>query len=382
MLQTAMKRQYVMLKPMAAGLSGFARLEADASGMLLQLTGKGLRPHAEALRVFLYAGDGAVAELGQVPVNPQGQANLTAEIAQQQWGFSPSRLQAVLVVSGDKKPKPLMIGLCAQQSAGSLLDAKNALLALCEKLGQGEPRLEGPGAPVEALPASTAALPAPATALPAPAEALRAPAKTAAAPALPTRRALSAPLPKDPTPQEVFLSAIDPTVYIPAESHSREPASREPVSREPVSRRPASREPVAQPPRAAQAAPAPDPATASLPTYRRRKNDIPADSLPALSWPTQWKELAQHFESRMPIAPFWAPGWRFVRIPMARAGSFVLGRHWKDGQVNRIAYAVPGVKNQPPPKELARYRWQQGRDGQGYWVLWQEVNTTKGLPRK
>lgn len=36
----------------------------------------------------------------------------------------------MLLLSGGAEPVPLMIGLCVQQSAGSLLDAKNAALAL------------------------------------------------------------------------------------------------------------------------------------------------------------------------------------------------------------------------------------------------------------
>lgn len=364
MATSTVKRQYILLKPMASGVNGFARLETQRDYILLQLTCKDLKPHAKALRVFLYAGEGAVQELARAQVNAQGQATVTADVPQREWAMSPSRLQALLILSDDPEPKPLMLGLCAQQSSGSLLDAKNAMLALCSKLSVRVLEPADPPRPARAsLPSGAAALPSAANP-----EAYHAPPPSpqTGTRLLPGRRALPSSVPRDPTPQEVFLSAIDPTVYIAAEGESSRLASSGPV------RLSEDTSTASLPTRFGTEA---EPDEPEPPVSNRRWTDgaLPVDRLRPLEWPTKWRELAPHFQNRMPVAPFNAPGWRFVRVPMTRGGSFVVGMRWQDNRVQRIAYAVPGIRNQPPPKELARYRWQQGRDGQGYWVLWQEA---------
>ena len=40
------------------------------------------------------------------------------------------------MVENNVAPRPLLIGLCTETSAGSLLDAKNASLSLCDKLAR------------------------------------------------------------------------------------------------------------------------------------------------------------------------------------------------------------------------------------------------------
>ncbi len=366
MASNALKRQYIMLKPMATGLSGFARLETEANGILLQLTCKNAAPHAKALRVFLYAGEGSVQELGRAPVNPQGQAMLTVDIPQRQWSFSPSRLQAVLVLSDDREPKPLLLGLCVAQSAGSVLDAKNAMLALCDKLAskttlvpvgaEPAPREERPsaGRSARALPLppaspsrepSAGTQPRPLTSAPTHSPSIF---LETSAP-----RQLLQPLPRDTTPQEVFLSAIDPTVYIAAEGERVPLGDRSPRKTEKEDAKDQEEKPAV--------------------VFARPADSQAVTRLRPLEWPAKWRELAPHFAGRVPFAPFQAPGWRFVRVPMTRGGSFAIGIHWEGMRVSRIAYAVPGARDQVPPKELSRYRWQQGRDGQGYWVLWQEA---------
>ncbi|MEG0269734.1 MAG: hypothetical protein RR821_05725, partial [Clostridia bacterium] len=126
-------QRLIMLKPMQNGVSGYARLESRSGQTQLQINARGLR--TAALRAFWYSGGGEVRELGTAHVNPRGEAAITAEAPREV--FAPERLQALLLVAGGDEPSPQMIGLCVQQSAGSLMDAKNAILALCEKLSRG-----------------------------------------------------------------------------------------------------------------------------------------------------------------------------------------------------------------------------------------------------
>ncbi|MEG1472357.1 MAG: hypothetical protein RSD76_07920, partial [Clostridia bacterium] len=132
-LMSDISQRLIMLKPMQNGVSGYARLESRSGQTQLQINARGLR--TAALRAFWYSGGGEVRELGTAHVNPRGEAAITAEAPRAV--FAPERLQALLLVAGGDEPSPQMIGLCVQQSAGSLMDAKNAILALCEKLSRG-----------------------------------------------------------------------------------------------------------------------------------------------------------------------------------------------------------------------------------------------------
>ena len=87
----------------------------------------------------------------------------------------PERLQALMLISSGEQPKPLLVGLCVQQSAGSLMDVKNAALSLCERLSR--PAAAPPGPPV--------LLPIP----------------------------VDSPKEQKKLPREIFLPAIDPTPY-------------------------------------------------------------------------------------------------------------------------------------------------------------------------
>lgn len=122
--------QLIMLKPMQTGLSGYARFQTERGRALVQINLRGIA--CGGIRAFWYAAGGLVRELGTAPVNPRSEAALTAELPWDQ--YAPDRLQALLLVEDGPAPRPLMIGLCARQSAGSLLDAKNASLSLCERI--------------------------------------------------------------------------------------------------------------------------------------------------------------------------------------------------------------------------------------------------------
>lgn len=130
----------LMLKPMRPGVTGYARVQSERGQTLLQVHARGLR--VAGVHVFWYAGDGEAVKLGTARVNPRSEASLTADAP----GLAPERLHALIVLSDEPEPAPLLIGLYAGQDAGSVLDAKNAALALCDRLSrsrQERPRREG-----------------------------------------------------------------------------------------------------------------------------------------------------------------------------------------------------------------------------------------------
>ena len=106
---------------------------------------------------------------------------------------------------------------------------------------------------------------------------------------------------------------------------------------------------------------------------------LPPDSVLRLSdvrWPESVAPLREYFDTLAPCAPFEAPGWRFVRVPL-QAGSpseyGVVGVHVRGHAIDRAAYALPGRQDVLPPGGLQGYSWHAGRDGQGYWLLIQEA---------
>lgn len=183
-------RQTVMLRPMASGASGYARVESEGNHTVVQLHARGLK-EGEA-RLFWYMSDRAAKQLAQGRVNERGEISLESEAPKN--AVAPERLQALILLSGDEAPKPLLIGLCVEQSAGSLLDAKNAALALCEKLKkQPEPEPEPPPPPTPQV----------------------------------------KPVVRESLPREIFLPAIDPAPYaVAADAPEEKPKPKAP----PVSR--------------------------------------------------------------------------------------------------------------------------------------------------
>ncbi len=178
-----LSRRTILLKPMQPAVSGYARMQTDGGTTILQLHARGLEDGQE-VRLYWYLSDQAAQLIAQAAVNAHGEVSVEAEAPD---AVSPQRLQAVILISGGENPKPLLIGLCTEQSAGSLMDAKNAALALCERLSAARRPAVQPVA-VE-VPAYKP-----------PAEALQ------------------------PLPREVFLPAIDPAPYAQAsDTVSEEP---------------------------------------------------------------------------------------------------------------------------------------------------------------
>lgn len=109
--------------------------------------------------------------------------------------------------------------------------------------------------------------------------------------------------------------------------------------------------------------------------HLRAETDTEAvDALPVLDWSESAAGLKPYFDECPPIAPFDAPGWRFVRAPSPLRGVpyCAVGYLARDNRVVQVAYAVPGSPYQAPAP-LPGYRYQPGRDGKGYWTLWQRV---------
>lgn len=166
-------RRTIMLRPMQTGVSGYARLQCEAGGTQVQLHARGLPPGQA--RLFWYLSDRAAREVAGGTVNPHGELSLEAEAPSD--AVAPERLQALILLTGGAEPRPLLIGLCVEQSAGSLLDAKNAALALCERM--------------------------------------RAKPEPAQPPPEPKPQPVPSPV-RETIPREIFLPAIDPAPYLAA----------------------------------------------------------------------------------------------------------------------------------------------------------------------
>lgn len=165
-----LSRRTLLLKPMHTAVSGYARLQTENGRTLVQLHARGLSEGQ--VRLFAISSEHAARELGQAQVNAHGEASIEAE--------APMHTQALILLG--MPPKPLLIGLCEKQDAGTVLDVKNTALALAQKLQPMKRETEPPPAPK----------PSP---------------KPAPTPSL---------------PREIFLPAIDPAPYMQAASAPEE----------------------------------------------------------------------------------------------------------------------------------------------------------------
>lgn len=106
-------------------------------------------------------------------------------------------------------------------------------------------------------------------------------------------------------------------------------------------------------------------------------NAPPIDGLQPVYWPRPVSDLKVYFDTLPPFAPFDAPGWRFVKVSLpgrSPAPFCAVGIKVQGHTVSEVAYALPGRQGTLPPPGLKGYRWQMGRQGQGYWTLWQAIS--------
>lgn len=332
---TELHQKFLLLRPMRTGVSGFARMQWERGQAWVQLNVRGAP--GEGVRAFWYSSGGEARELGTCAANARGEASLEGPAPGGL--YAPERLQALIVVENNVAPRPLLIGLCTETSAGSLLDAKNASLSLCDKLARAANRREmmGPKPLAAAAPREEAgekrAKEAPKTPIPAP------------------QRAASAPNPRreKKLPREIFLPALDPAPYVPA---MERPAEAPPPVRQ-------------ESPAPVSAAPPPEPEQIKKPP----RTGVPVGRLPNLEWPKAFRSLQEYFVKCPPDAPFDWPGWRFVRVSRQGDGLWI-GRQAKDSRVWRVAYAMRGA---PPRDDPRPYQPVRGRNGELYRVLVQRA---------
>ena len=129
---TELHQKFLLLRPMRTGVSGFARMQWERGQAWVPLNVRGAP--GEGVRAFWYSSGGEARELGTCAANARGEASLEGPAPGGL--YAPERLQALIVVENNVAPRPLLIGLCTETSAGSLLDAKNASLSLCDKLAR------------------------------------------------------------------------------------------------------------------------------------------------------------------------------------------------------------------------------------------------------
>lgn len=153
----------------------------------------------------------------------------------------------------------------------------------------------------------------------------------------------------------------------------------------PVERPSAAPQPPEPEPSAATA-PVPDAPCWTPPPPPPVRPRLTVGALPRLRWPQGLAELPGWFASLPPAAPFDAPGWRFVEVPLAAgapASRCAVGILARGTRLLRVAYALPGHAAALPPGGLRDYCWMQGRHGQGYWVRFQNISANyTALPAK
>ena len=387
------QRLYILLRPCAQGGGGYARVEQARGKYTLTVNAHGFSPSEEGIRVLLAArdegGGAAVCDLGSLPVSDKGQSSLKRDVAATPGGLPLASYSALCIAKEWPNPKLLLMGPLEENSSlSSYLIGETVCRYLSvptNKISESVLSEEKPAPPaLSPAPASgsrPAALPKKADAAPAAVAAplqisispvaISAPSEPYAAkpPASP-----AAPIKTDMLPDTALKESVPFPLprAVPAPKPASEPAVPRPAATRPISEPPAENPELAVFTSAMERAVFPPDVPAAGPLSGRP----PVNALPRLHWPAAVKELENYFSTYPPFAPFDAPGWRFVQVPMA-AGStipfYAVGMLARDGNVTQVAYAVPGERGALPPPGFSGYRWQQGRNGQGYWTLWKRA---------
>ena len=386
----AVTHQMIMLRPMQAGISGYARLQGDTGRQLIQVNLRGMQ--CEEMRVFWYAGEGLVREVGRSLTNLRGEASLHGELPLE--AAAPRRLMALLITDGDERPRPLALGLCTAQSAGSLMDAKNALLALCDKLARLSGQTSAPLA--EALAAPLPEKSADQSEKPVNRQKNRSasnrgkasPKAGGQADGRPDAEKVAQKLPlesaaprrerpgyreaqADRLPREVFLPAIEAKARPERRRFQREmaaPDRQKPRETAAIPQRDETAAVRHQSPTKDEMVPGSIPLPAAEPFPRAqavqpsaaRQRGLPADRLPCLQWPAAFAPLAGYFDRCMPQRLLDWPGWRFIQVPESKSALWI-GYRQQDGRVQQVAYALPADAKPPQGQPFQPARAADGR---------------------
>jgi len=98
-------------------------------------------------------------------------------------------------------------------------------------------------------------------------------------------------------------------------------------------------------------------------------------------WPEPVEPLRALFDGDWIEAPFDAPGYVFARAPMAAEGGMsycAIGVRPDMGLPQTVCYAIPSTFSIEPPPGMEGYSWQGGAR-EGFWVIWQDVNTGEAV---
>jgi len=400
------QRLYILLRPCAKGGGGYARLEQVRGKYTLTVNAHGFSPSEEGIRVLLAArdegGGSAVCDLGALPISTKGQSSLRREVASMPGGLSLSSYSALCIAKDWPHPKLLLMGALEENNSISTYLMEETVSRYLSVPSRSEdvetstkesktPSVSSP-APQKALHPAAGAIPAPAN-TPASVPPLTVPQPTVNVQPIAVVSPVASAL-VHPNPLSAAVPAIPPVLPVKTDIlpdfTQRElipfPLVRATPPPRPVSE-PTGVRAVASIPADEQTAESLDPAVFTsameravfppdIPAAGPLSGRPPVNGLPKLNWPAAVKELENYFFTYPPFAPFDAPGWRFVQVPMA-AGStipyYVVGMLARDGKVTQVAYAVPGDRGALPPPGFSGYRWQQGRNGQGYWTLWKRA---------
>lgn len=393
------QRLYILLRPCAQGGGGYARLEQARGKYTLTVNAHGFSPSEECIRVLLAArdegGGAAVCDLGALPISDKGQSSLKREIAATPGGLPLSSYSALCVAKDWPNPRLLLLGALEENnSLSSYLIGETVCRYLSVPTKMADESAFSGDKPVPPV-SSPAPSSAPSQTATSTKTMAAAPDDVAASPQISIAPAITS----APTSSSITTAAMMPVSpaapiktdmlpdtapkepipfplprAIPAPKPALEPAAARLTAALtlPISEPPVEKPDLAVFTSAMERTIFPPDVPAAGPLSGRP----PVNALPKLSWPAAVKELENYFSTYPPFAPFDAPGWRFVQVPMA-AGStipyYAVGMLARDGKVTQVAYAVPGERGSLPPPGFSGYRWQQGRNGQGYWTLWKRA---------
>lgn len=362
MENVSFERLYVLLRPCARGGGGYARLELSRGRPMLTASVQGLSSQEEGIRALMTArdaqGGSAVFDLGLMTVNRQGQAALKKELPLMPGGLPLGRYEAFCIAKDWPTPRLLLLGtMHADKPASHYLMEETVRRYLTVPVVAEDQEQAAQSALEKSNTPAIQVLPP--------------------VPQSPQDKDHPSSAPKDDPPSDpvsAFPSEVA-QIQLAAELMELEAKEKQEENDKAINKEKENKEAENQEEASGQAVmteavePVEMPAMA-LPTR------VPVTALPVLKWPQEVKELEGYFSNNPPFAPFDAPGWRFVQIPMAKGSTipyYAVGMLARDGRVTQVAYAVPGERGSLPPAGLSGYRWQEGRNGQGYWTLWKKA---------